>query len=139
MDVLTYYLNDTAPTIVRKLSTQYDGDFDVETGVLFTLKIRPLWSSEVVVDAAMTPNTTTDEVSYSLQPGDLDDEGVYRAWIYVDFGLGTVQSTDEFQINVFAHAPGEGTRVGSVWRACRALEPVAWDSLKNYPDYGDVE
>jgi hypothetical protein len=139
MDVLTYYLNDTAPTIVRKLSTQYEGDFDVEAGVVFTLKVRPQWASTVTLSATMTPNMVADEVSYVLQPGDLDAEGIYRAWIFLDFGFGSVQSTDEFQINVFAHAPGQGTEIGAIWRACRALEPVAWDSLRNYPDYGDIE
>jgi hypothetical protein len=30
-------------------------------------------------------------------------------------------------------------RVGAVYRKCRALEPVVWDALRGYQDYGDVE
>jgi hypothetical protein len=62
----------------------------------------------VVIDAVMTPDVVADELSYTPQAGDFDTEGVYRAWIFVNFGTST-QTTDEFQINVFAHAPGQGT------------------------------
>jgi hypothetical protein len=139
MDVLTYYLDDTAPAIRRRLSVQGEGDLDIVTGPAFRIKIRPLWSDTVVVDAPMTADVVLDEVSYQPVAGDFDSEGVYRAWIFVDYGAGLVQNTDEFQINVFAHGPGEGSAVGAIYRAARALEPVAWDSLKNYPDYGDPE
>jgi hypothetical protein len=139
MDVLTYYLDDTAPAIRRRLSVQGEGDLDIVAGPAFRLRVRPLWSSTTVVDAVMIADVSLDEVSYQPQAGDFTDEGVYRAWIYVDYGAGLVQNTDEFQINVFAHGPGEGTAVGAVYRAARALEPVAWDSLKHYPDYGDPE
>ena len=63
-------------------------------------------------------------------------EGIYRAWVHY---VNALQDSDEFEIIVLAHAPGEGTRVGAVYRAARALEPVAWDALKGYPDYGDPE
>jgi hypothetical protein len=138
MDVLTFYLDDTAPTIIRRLSLQEGGDFDITAGPEFRLRVRPLWADNVVIDAVMTPDVLTDELSYAPQAGDFDTEGIYRAWIFVNFGTST-QTTDEFQINVFAHAPGQGTEIGAVWRACRALEPIAWDALRNYPDYGDLE
>jgi hypothetical protein len=139
MDVLTYYIDDTAPAVVRRLSLQDGGDFDVDTGQQFRLRVRPLWSDELVLDVAMTPNIDTDELTYAPQAGDFAVEGVYRAWVLADLGAGAVQQTDEFQINVFAHAPGHGTPIGAVWRAARALEPVSWDSLRAYADYGDVE
>jgi hypothetical protein len=139
MDVLTYYLDDTAPAIRRRLAVQGEGDMDLVTGPSFRLRVRPLWSSVTVIDAVMTADTSLDEVYYQPQPGDFDSEGIYRAWIFVDYGAGLTQNTDEFQINVFAHSPGEGSQVGSVYRAARALEPVAWDSLRYYPDYGDPE
>jgi hypothetical protein len=138
MDVLTYYLDDTAPTIIRRLSVQDAGDVDITAGPEFRLRVRPLWASTIMIDAVMSPDVDTDELSYTPQTGDFDTEGVYRAWIFVNYGTST-QTTDEFQINVFAHAPGQGTGVGAVYRAARALEPVSWDSLKNYPDYGDPE
>lgn len=139
MDTLTFYLDDTGPLIVRRLSIQGVGDLDLQGGPSFRLRVRPLWSSTIIIDAAMLVDTDTDEVSYQPVVGDFDTEGVYRAWIYADFGGGSVQQTDEFEINVFAHGPGQGTAVGAVYRASRALEPVAWDSLRNYPDYGDLE
>jgi hypothetical protein len=139
MDVLTYYLDDTAPAIRRRLSIQGEGDLDIVAGPTFRIRIRPLWSDVMVVDAAMTVDITFDEVSYQPLSTDFDAEGVYRAWITVDYGAGLVQNTDEFQINVFAHGPGQGTPVGEIYRAARALEPVVWDSLRNYRDYGDVE
>jgi hypothetical protein len=138
MDVLTYYLDDTAPVITRRLSTQDAGDFDIAVGPEFRLRVRPLWSNVLVIDTVMTPDVATDELNYSPQSGDFAIEGVYRAWIFINFGT-TQQTTDEFQINVFAHGPGQGVEVGAVYRAARALEPVAWDALRNYPDYGDPE
>lgn len=139
MDVLTYYLDDTAPAIRRRLSVQGEGDLDIVTGPSFRIKIRPLWSDVEIVNAPMVADVDLDEVSYQPVAGDFDSEGVYRAWIFADYGAGLVQSTDEFQINVFAHGPGEGVPVGAIYRAARALEPVAWDSLRHYPDYGDPE
>jgi hypothetical protein len=139
MDVLTFYIDDTAPAIVRRLSLQEGGDFDVVGSQQFRLLVRPLWGTSTILDVAMTPNVDTDELTYAPQVGDFDTEGIYRGWVLADLGAGAVEQTDEFQINVFAHAPGDGTRVGAVWRAARALEPIAWDALRAYPDYGDVE
>jgi len=139
MDVLLYYIDETAPAIRRSLSQQGGGDEDIVAGPIYYLRVRPQWSSTTVIDAQMTADVDADELIYQPVDGDFDTEGIYRAWIYVNYGAGLDQSTDEFQINVFAHAPGEGIRIGAVWRAARALEPVSWDSLRNYPDYGDVE
>jgi hypothetical protein len=139
MDVLTFYLNDTAPAIRRRLSIQGEGDLDITVGPTFRLRVRPLWSSTLSFEAVMSADVILDELTYQPQAGDFDAEGVYRGWIFVDYGAGLVQQTDEFQINVFAHAPGEGTRIGAVYRKCRALEPVVWDALRGYQDYGDVE
>jgi hypothetical protein len=139
MDVLTYYLDDTAPAIRRRLAVQDEGDVDLTVGPTFRLKVRALWSDVLVINASMTVDIDADELIYQPQADDFSDEGVYRAWITVDYGGGLVQNTDEFQINVFAHGPGQGMPVGAVYRAARALEPVAWDSLKAYPDYGDPE
>jgi hypothetical protein len=139
MDVLTFYLDDTAPVITRRLSLQSGEGFNVTSGAQFHLRMRALWSSVVVLDVLMAPDVDTDELSYRPTAGDLNQEGVYRAWIYVDLGGGVVQNTDEFNINVFAHAPGQGVPIGAVYRAARALEPVSWESLRNFPEYGDLE
>jgi hypothetical protein len=45
MDVLTFYLDDTAPTIIRRLSVQDGGDVDITAGPEFRLRVRPLWAS----------------------------------------------------------------------------------------------
>src|SRR5580765_6302378 len=113
MDILPFYLDETAPPIVRKISTQNEGAFDIEPGAEFRLRVRPMWSSTTVLDVAMTADTVADEVSYDPVVGDFDGEGIYRAWIYVDFGAGKVQSTDEFQISVLSHGPGQGTAIGA--------------------------
>jgi hypothetical protein len=139
MDVLTYYLADTAPAIRRKLAIQDAGDVDLTVGPTFKLRVRELWSNTTAIDAAMTVDTVTDELIYQPTASDFDSEGIYRAWIYVDYGGGLVQNTDEFQIDVLAHGPGVGVPVGAIYRAARALEPVAWDSLQSYRDYGDPE
>jgi hypothetical protein len=49
MDVLTFYLNDTAPAIRRRLSIQGEGDLDITVGPTFRLRVRPLWSSTLAV------------------------------------------------------------------------------------------
>jgi hypothetical protein len=139
MDVLTFYLDDTAPVITRRLSLQSGGDYDVSSNAQFRLRARPLWGENLILDGIMTPDELTDTLSYRPAAGDLDAEGIYRAWIFIDFGGGVTQNTDEFQINVLVHGPGQGAEVGAIYRAARALEIVSWDSLRNYPDYGDPE
>ena len=138
-DRVIYYAGNSAPNIVRTLSMQDLGDFDIVPGQSFRLRVRPMWSDEIVLDVAMLVDTATDTITYVPQASDFAQEGVYRAWVYVTLASSVTQDTDEFDILVRSHGPGEGTAVSSVYRAARALEPVAWDSLKNYPDYGDVE
>jgi len=137
VDVIQLYLDDIQ-VITRSIFVQEQGDFDVTPGQSFTLFARPMWSSTPTLSAPMTPDVVADTVSYAPQVGDFD-EGIYRAWVSVNYGVGQPQTTEEFQINVFAHHPGEGTEIGAVWRAARALSPVAWDSLRGYPEYGDPE
>lgn len=139
MDVLTFYIGDTAPAIRRGLSVQGEGDADVNPAVSYHLRVREQWASAPTIDAAMTVDDAANELVYQPPAGTFDTEGIFRGWIFVDYGGDNVQQTDEFEIRVLAHAPGEGTRVGAVWRACRALEPVVWDALRGYTDYGDVE
>lgn len=137
-DSVTYFLDNRSPQISRKLSS-VTGDLDITPTMAFRLKVRPRDSATTVIDAAMVPDTNLDTVSYQPIAGDFATEGVYRAWIEADFGSGVKQDTAEFEILVFAHAPGDGTRVAAVWRACRALSPVAWQALRGIPDYGDIE
>lgn len=138
MDTLRFYASNLGPAIVRKLPTSSGEDLDIQAGDTFKLRMRALHSSTVALDRTMTPDVAANTVTYQPVAADtpFKSEGVYRAWVYY---VNAAQDTDEFEIVVFAHAPGEGTRTGAVWRACRALEPVSWDSLRNYSDYGDPE
>lgn len=137
-DQVTYYIADSGPTIVRRLSSQGKGEFDV-TDQDFRLRARPQWSDTVVLDEAMVKNTSTDELSYDPKDGDFPEPGIYKAWIKVTYTDGRSVTTEEFDIFVLEHAPGSGVRVGAISRAARALSPIAWDSLRGYSDYGDPE
>lgn len=137
-DRLVYYLDNRGPTIIRRLSTQTDA-FDIEPGLTFRLRVRNRWGSATIIDALMEPDVDSDTLTYEPQDGDFSAEGSYRAWITTDFGSNVTQDTDEFVIDVLAHAPGETARVGYVWRAARAKIPTAWDALRSYIDYGDPE
>lgn len=139
IDVLTFYLDNRAPAIVRRLSGQGGSSFDVQPGMTFKIKIRSRYGETVLVNAVMTPDTVADTLTYQPQVGDFAAEGVYRAWITVDLGSSITQDTDEFDINVFAHGPGQGVRIGAVARAARGMVPDAWDSVRGVKDYGDVE
>lgn len=136
IDRLIYYQSNRGPTIVRKLSS-VAGDFDVQPGMTFRLRVRERSGAALLLDEPMSPDVTADTLTYAPGPTDFATEGIFRAWVQVDFGGGTTQDSDEFEIHVLAHAPGEGTRTGTVWRAARELAPVAWDSLRGYKDYGD--
>jgi hypothetical protein len=138
-DRIVYYLDTRSPAIVRTIASQQTGDFDVEPGQTFRLKVRPLWGDVLVIDEEMAPDVDADTLTYEPAAGDFDVEGIYRAWVSAELAAGVFQDTDEFEIAVFAHAPGEGVRVSEVWRAARALAPVAWDALRNYDSYGDIE
>jgi hypothetical protein len=139
MDRLIFYVGDTSPAIRRGLAVQGAGDEIPNPVVNYQLRVREQWSSTPTIEATMTVDEVTNELVYQPPAGTFPVEGVFRGWIYVDYGAGNVQQTDEFEILVLAHAPGQGTRVGAVYRACRALEPVAWDALRGYPEYGDPE
>jgi hypothetical protein len=138
MDSLPFYINNLGPAIVRQLTSATGGEFDITTGQSFKLRVRARDASTVLLDKTMTPDVTENTVTYQPVLSDtvFTTEGVYRAWVYYVEGK---QDTDEFEILVMDHAPGELARIGAIWRAARALEPVAWDALRGYPDYGDPE
>jgi hypothetical protein len=136
-DDVVYYLDNRSPAIRRAIDDAW-GSLDINT-ISARIKVRPEWSDEVVIDAPMTKDLETQEFVYNPPAGAFSQEGIYRAWIAVDLGSSRKQDTVEFKISVFAHAPGEGVRVGAIWRAARALAPVAWDALRGYTDYGDPE
>jgi hypothetical protein len=135
MDTIPFYINNLGPAIVRTFDPNV---FDVVAGMTFKLRVRDRYASTVLLDKSMVADVDANTVTYQPVVGDAPFmvEGVYRAWVYY---VNAKQDTDEFEILVLAHAPGEGTRVGAVWRAARALEPISWDSLRAYPDYGDQE
>lgn len=139
MDRLVYYIDNRSPIIERRLSAQNTGTFDVLPGQDFRLRVRGRDGAAVLLDKVMTSDPVADTITYAPEAGDFADEGIYRAWVVVDFGAGVTQDTDEFEILVMAHAPGEGARVGPVYSAARAMAPVAWDALRGYRDYGDFE
>lgn len=138
MDVLTYYVGNYGPAVTRTLTGADGGTFNIQAGDTFRLRIRLRESATVMIDKLMTVDAVNDVVSYVPVVGDapFETEGVYRAWVYYVNGK---QDSDEFEILTLAHAYGEATRIGAVWRAARALEPVAWDALRGYNDYGDPE
>lgn len=139
MDTLVYYVNNLGPQIVRTLTDPLTGNvFDIQAGDSFHLRMRQRYSSAVILDKVMVPDVAANTVSYTPASGDapFTTEGVYRAWV---FYVNASQDIEEFEILVLQHAPGEGTTVGAIWRAARALEPVSWDALRGYSDYGDVE
>jgi hypothetical protein len=135
MDSIPFYITNLAPAIVREFDPNV---LDVVAGQSFKLRVRDRYGSTLLLDKTMVPDVDANTVTY--QPVSTDapfiTEGTYRAWVYY---VNAKQDTDEFEIRVLAHAPGEGIRTGSVWRAARSLEPVAWDALRGYPDYGDTE
>lgn len=135
-DRLVFYLDNRAPAIVRTLSST--GPLDLQGDEVFRLRVRPTWGSDIVLDVPMVVDANQETVTYTPVDGDFNTEGLYQGWITLDPD-GNAQDTDEFEIAVFAHAPGEGVRIGAVWRAARGLSPVAWDALRGYRDYGDTE
>lgn len=138
MDVLPFFINNLGPAIVRQLYNDDGSVFDIQAGQNFRLRMRELYGKTVLLDKAMTVDVANNTLTYQPVVGDVPftTEGIYRAWIVYS---NVSQDADEFQIVVMQHAPGEGKEVGAVWRAARALEPVAWDALRGYPDYGDPE
>jgi hypothetical protein len=138
METIPFYINNLGPAIVRRLSSNTTGTFDIQPGQTFHLKVRARDSSTVLLDKPMVADTSADTLTYQPVSGDTPfmQEGVYRAWVYY---VNAQQDTDEFEILVLNHAPGEGTRTGTVWRAARAMAPVAWDALRSHNEYGDLE
>jgi hypothetical protein len=135
MDSIPFYIANLSPAIVRTFDPNV---LVVETGQSFKLRMRQRYGSTLQLDKSMTLDVENNAVIY--QPVSTDtpflNEGTYRAWVYY---VNAKQDTEEFEILVLAHAPGEGVRTGAIWRAARALEPISWDSLRGYPDYGDTE
>jgi hypothetical protein len=139
IDELVYYIDNSAPAIVRRLSTQGGRTLNIEPGMNFRIKARPIQSDNIVLDESMTVDLDEDTVTYQPDATDFATEGVYKAWISVNLGGSAEQDTDEFIINVYAHHPGQGTRVGTIYEACHALVPVAWNTVRGLPNYGDLQ
>jgi hypothetical protein len=137
MDTVTFYANNLGPAIVRRLSTA-DGDWDIVAGQTFRLRVRALYDSQILLDKIMVADPVANTVTYTPIFSDtlFTTVGIYRAWVYY---VNAQQDTEEFELEILSHAPGEGVQVGAIWRAARALEPVSWDALRSYSDYGDVE
>jgi hypothetical protein len=138
MDSLDFFVDNLGPAIVRRLTTSDGSPFDITAGQTFRLRARSRYATTVLIDKLMVADTVNETVTYQPVAGDavFNAEGTYRAWVHF---VNALQDSEEFEIKVYKHALGQGTEVGAVWRACRALEPVAWDSLRSYPDYGDTE
>lgn len=81
--------------------------FDL-TGSTVKLRMRPVGSSTLKVDAnATVVSAEGGTVRYDWGASDLDTAGDYLAWWRVTTG-GLVQETEEFALEVLAHAPGAG-------------------------------
>lgn len=132
---LIYYLGNTGPTIQMRLSS-LTGDYDFQAGQGVKIRARPAWAawSGFEVDAVVDPDA--DTVSYTIQPADFTVVGPYKVWAHI---VDVNQDSTEADLMIFDHAPGEAQRVSAIWRAARALEPVSWDALRSYADYGDTE
>lgn len=139
IDQVVFYLDNLSPAIQRGMTELGGSEFDITPDMQFRLRIRELHGSDVILDVQMAPNVTEDTVTYSPQTGQIPGEGLYRAWIVLQLGSGVEQDTDEFDLIVLAHAPGQGTRTGTIARAAEALVPVAWSSLRGFRNYGDTE
>jgi hypothetical protein len=135
MDTIPFYVSNLGPAIVRTFDPSV---LDVVDGQVFRLRVRELYGSTVLFDKVMVADVDANTVTYQPVAADtiFTQPGIYRAWVQY---TNVKQDTDEFEILVLEHAPGEGARIGAVWRAARALEPVSWDSLRAYRDYGDAE
>jgi hypothetical protein len=135
MDTIPFYISNLAPAIVREFDPNV---LDVAPGQSFKLRVRQRYGTTLLLDKTMALDVENNAVIYQPVTGDapFTAEGTYRAWVYY---VNAKQDTEEFEILVLEHAPGEGVRTGAIWRAARALEPISWDSLRGYPDYGDTE
>lgn len=132
---LIYYIGNAGPQIAMRLSAAL-GTYELQPGQTVKMRARPAWSSVVGLDVDAEVDLQLDLITYTPVPGDFTTVGPYKVWAHIE---DINQDSTEVDLMVFEHAPGEGTRVGAVWRAARALEPVSWDALRGYPDYGDVE
>jgi hypothetical protein len=132
---LIYYIGNAGPTISMRLSSAF-GDYDLVAGQTVKIRARPTWSAGIGLDVDGIVDVAADTVSYTPVAGDFTQVGHYKVWAHI---VDINQDSTEVDLMVFEHAPGEGQRVGAIWRACRALEPVSWDSLRAYTGYGDPE
>jgi hypothetical protein len=132
---LIYYIGNAGPDITMRLSS-ITGDYDIVPGQTVRIRARPAWSSVIGLDQPGVVDVNADTVTYTPVPGDFTQVGPYKVWAYLE---DIQQDSTEVDLMVFEHAPGEGQRVGAIWRAARSLEPVSWDSLRHYSDYGDPE
>src|SRR3954447_827141 len=112
------------------------GAYNFQDGQAVTIRARPAWGAWSGFEAAAAVNAVADTVSYTIQPADFTLVGPYKVWAHIS---DVNQDSTEVDLMVFEHAPGEDQRVSAIWRAARALEPVSWDALRSYPDYGDTE
>lgn len=122
MSDITVYLDNLAPSLSDVLEKSDGSVFDL-TGCTIKFKMRDENSGALKVDAAATvdPSPTTGAWTYDWAAGDLDREGIYKAWIEVTYSGGEVQDTPEFTITVEAHRP---MQIGSGWARALARQKI---------------
>ena len=76
MDVLTYYTGDTGPPIRRGLALEEGGDQSVNTGLTYFLRVRPMWSDQLVINSVMSVDALSNELVYQPHTGDFANQGV---------------------------------------------------------------
>jgi hypothetical protein len=131
----------TARPLTYQLTRPGDRPWGLEAGDTVEFFMRRADLTALVVDAgsATVIDLASDTVKYEWRdPSELPSEGMYRGWFVVT-RAGVPEHTDEFDILVADHAPGEGTRTGAIWRAARGEGAIAWDALRKLADYGDPE
>lgn len=114
------------------------------TDATVRFRMRPEAGTTLLVDGTATvTNGTAGSVRYDWGAGDLATAGVHRGWWQAELATGDTIETDEFPVQVVAHAPAQATRDG-VWDVVRRVRQLtgagtaAW-TIDGIPHPSDVE
>lgn len=140
MDDKQFTVGFTQPPLSHQLKREGNRPWPLTGSETVVFYMRSALSDVPKVNGASASiaDVTSSTVTYQWQAGDVDTGGNWRGWFRVTSGT-KVEETDEFDIFGLTHSPGRGALIGAVARAARREIPVAWDALRSYDAYGDLE
>jgi hypothetical protein len=135
-DVPWIYSGNLSPSITDQIFV--NGKPYPLDGQTVHFQMRMKDGSDVVLDKpADVADAALGKVQYDWSTGDTDTPGRYVFWWQVAVAPGIFQDSEEHELDILDHAPGQDVRTGAIAARMRYMLPVTLDGLVNHRSFGE--